>query len=279
MDNSQKKSQRYKARIASEFASLLLLVTVIICLFVVLQSISNGYVEFAGVSLFRVVTGSMEPTIPIDAVLVVRNTEIENIHMDDIVCFRSTNPGSGGMIITHRVVAVYDTPDGVRCLRTKGDNNLSVDVNPITQHQLIGRVIWHTGAGSKMAEIISFLTGRYGFLACIVLPVLLVAIWVFRDASKNLKKEIKAVNERLEQQDAQNANKTTTALTDQEYLEMYKRLEDEVRKEMEQHAQPCQVGNADTEGNIAQAVDEHDDPLAAALSDETAPVEQTGDCG
>ena len=276
MDKSHKKSQRYKARIASGFATLLLLVTVIICLSVVLQSISNGYVEFAGRSLFRVVTGSMEPTIPIDALLVVHKTEIETVRVDDIVCFRSTNPGSGGMIVTHRVVAVYDTPDGVRCLRTKGDNNLSVDITPVTQQYLIGRVIWHTGDGSKMAGIISFLSGQYGFLACIVLPVLLVAVWVFRDASKNLKKEIKAVQERLEQQDMQNRAKTASAMTDEEYLEMYQRIENEVRKEMEQHAQASQAGNAGTEDNSAQLVDKDCDPLAAALSDETTSVQGEG---
>ena len=276
MDKSQEKPHRYKARIASGFTTLLLLVAVVICLFVVLQSISNGYVEFAGMSLFRVVTGSMEPTIPVDAVLVVRNTQIDAICNDDIVCFRSTNPGSGGMIVTHRVVAVYDTPDGVRCLRTKGDNNLSVDINPVTQHNLIGRVIWHTGDGNKMAGIISFLSGEYGFLACIVLPVLLVAVWVFRDAAKNLKKEITTVQERLERENMQNRTETATAMTDEEYLEMYQRIEDEVRKEIEQHAQPSQAGNASIEGNFAQTVDKDDDSLAAAPSDETMPVEREG---
>ena len=247
MDKAQKKLQRYKVRIASGFTTLLLLVAVIICLFVVLQSISNGYVKFGGMSLFRVVTGSMEPKIPIGSLLVVRETDIETIRTDDIVCFRSTNPGSGGMIITHRVVAVYDTPDGVRCLRTKGDSNLTVDMNPVTQRYLIGRVTWHTGDGSKMAKIVSFLSGEFGFLACVVLPVLLVAVWVFRDASKNLKKEIKVVQERLEREDMQNPTDTDTAMTEEEYLAMYQRIENEVRKEMEQHAQPSQAGDAGTE--------------------------------
>lgn len=266
---TQKKSSSRKARMISGFTTLLLLVTAVGCLYIVLQSASKGYVQFAGHSLFRVVTGSMEPTIPVDALLVVHDTEIEDVQPDDVVCFRSTNPGSSGMIVTHRVVSVYDTPDGVRCLRTKGDNNLSVDMNPVTQQYLIGRVIWHTGDGSTMATIISFLSNSYGFLACIILPVLLVAVWVFRGATRNLKKEMAAVQERLERQDMLSQVESTPVMTEEEYREMYQSIENELREEMEQHARSRQAGNAATQDGSAQPVGESEDAVAAASSPET----------
>lgn len=251
-----KKTPHYKMRILSGFTTLVLLVAVVGCLFVVLQSISQGYVRFFGHSLFRVVTGSMEPTIPIGSILVAQETPIEEIAVDDFVCFRSTNPGSGGMIVTHRVVGVYDTPDGVRCLRTKGDGNLSVDVNPVTEGYLIGRVIWHTGDGSTMAGIIQFITGEYGFLACIILPVLLIAVWIFRDAAKNLRKEIRQVEEALDRK----AKPEKPAMTAEEYQEMELRLREEVRKEMERDAQAhsaddtTSVGSSDgVDGNAPSA--------------------------
>ena len=231
-----KKPQHFKVRILSGFTTLLLLVAVVVCLVIMLQSMSQGYVQLFGHSLFRVVTGSMEPTIPIGSILVSQDVPIEEIEKDDVVCFRSTNPGSGGMIVTHRVVGVYDTPDGIRCLRTKGDNNLSVDINPVTQHYLIGRIIWHTGDGSTMAGIIQFITGEYGFLACIVLPVLLVAVWIFRDAAKNLKKEIRQVEKRLEK-DAKTNRNNHGGMTPEEYAQMTLRVREEVRKEMERDAQ------------------------------------------
>lgn len=258
----------------SGFTTLLLLVAVVACLYVVLQSMTKGYVQFAGHSLFRVVTGSMEPTIPVGAVLVVRDAEIAEIQPDDIVCFQSTNPGNRGMIVTHRVVSVYDSPDGVRCLRTKGDNNLSVDINPVTQPYLIGRVIWHSGDGSKMAEIISFLSNGYGFLACIILPVLLVAVWIFRDAAKNLKKEIAAAQERLEEQEQQAQPVAAPVMTEEEYRELYQSIENELREEMEQNARPSQTDGSVAENITAQPVDEGGDPLAAAPSVETVVVEE-----
>lgn len=237
MATSQKKRHRYKARIISGFTTLVLLVAVVMCLFVVIQSMSHGYVRMGGYSLFRVVTGSMEPTIPIGTVLLAQETPIEEVETDDVVCFRSTNPGSEGMIVTHRVVGVYDTPDGIRCLRTKGDHNPSMDIDPVTQDNLIGLVIRHTGDGNKMAGIINFLTGDFGFLACIVLPVLLVAVWIFRDASKNLKKEIENVEAHLEEQEKKKKANEAAAMTEAEYQQLYEQIKNEVRKEMEQDAQ------------------------------------------
>lgn len=252
MATSRKKRHRYKARIISGFTTLFLLVAVVLCLFVVVQSMSHGYVRVGGYSLFRVVTGSMEPSIPIGTVLLAQEIPIAEVERNDVVCFRSTNPGSEGMIVTHRVMKVYDTPDGIRCLMTKGDNNRSMDRNPVTQANLIGLVIRHTGEGNKMAGIINFLTGDFGFLACIVLPVLLVAVWIFRDASKNLKKEIENVEARLEEQEkAKKTNETaaataasTEAMTEEEYQQLYEQIKDEVRKEMEQDA-PSDAGDQD----------------------------------
>ena len=128
---------------------------------------------------------------------------------------------------------VYDTPDGVRCLRTKGDANLSVDANPVTETSLIGRVIWRTGDGSAMARFVEFITGEFGFLACIVLPVLLIAVWIFGDAAKNLRKEMQQVEEALDRK----AAPKKPAMTAEEYQAMVLRLREEVRKEMEQDAQ------------------------------------------
>ena len=241
MATSQKKRHRYKARIVSGFATLFLLMAVVLCLYVVVQSMSHGYVRVGGYSLFRVVTGSMEPTIPVGTILLAQETPIEEVAADDIVCFRSTNPGSEGMIVTHRVIKVYDTPDGTRCLMTKGDHNPSMDIDPVTQTNLIGLVIRHTGEENKMAGLINFLTGDFGFLACIVLPVLLVAVWIFRDASKNLKKEIENVEARLDEQEKAKRAHAVAApaegMTADEYQQLYEQIKDEVRKEMEQDAQ------------------------------------------
>lgn len=268
MEKSQKKPRHYRRRIISGFTTLLLLVAVVGCLYIVLQSMSTGYVQLGGHSLFRVMTGSMEPTISTGAILLAQETPIEDIKEEDIVCFRSRNPGSEGLIVTHRVVRVYDTPEGVRSLQTKGDASV-VDATPVTDTNLIGRVIWYTGDENGMEQIIQFLSGDFGFVACIVLPVLLIAVWIFRDASRNLRKEIKNVEAQLDEQEEKRRTGQAATMTEQEYNALYEKVKNEVRKEMEQHEQGTAVD--------PQPVETAGEALPAAPSDETAPVAESGE--
>lgn len=261
MEKSKKKPHHYRKRIVSGCTTLFLLAAVVCFMYIVLQSISNGYVKCGKSSLFRVVTGSMEPTIPTGAILRSKQIDIESVKKGDIICFRSTNPGSEGVIITHRVVGIYTKPDNTLCLQTKGDNketNPTVDINPVTKENLIGRVVWHTGDGSVMANIINFLTDGIGFLVCIVL-VLLVAVWVFRDAAKNLRKEIVEAEAKLEQQEKQKQQQLQQiqqeqppAMSEEEIQKLREQIEEELRKEMEQNAQACDADDANAQTDSAE---------------------------
>ena len=78
-----------KDKIANGVASLVLVIAVVLCITVIAQVLSTGYVTIFGRSLFRVVTGSMEPTIPTGALLVSHQTDIASIRMGDIICFQT----------------------------------------------------------------------------------------------------------------------------------------------------------------------------------------------
>ena len=69
---------------------------------------SQGYVQFFGNSLFRVVTGSMEPTISTGALMITREVDINTIALNDIVCFRTQEAAIWGKIVTHRVVEILE---------------------------------------------------------------------------------------------------------------------------------------------------------------------------
>lgn len=237
MENQEGVPACRKLRLASVFTTLLLLLAVVICLFVVVQSLSKGYVNIGGVSVFRVVTGSMEPTIPVGALLLSQSEDIDQVQEGDIVCFRSKEAGMLGSVITHRVVGVYAAPDGQPLLQTQGDANLSADIHYVTADNLIGRVVWYTGDGSTMAAIFTFLTSEFGFLACIVLPVMLVSMWILRDAARSIKKEIAAVEKRLEEtQEDTEKDEDPATLSEEEYAALYQQIANEVRKELEQDA-------------------------------------------
>lgn len=229
---------RLTLRMVSGFTTLVLIVTIALCLFFTLQSLSVGYVSCFGTSVFRVVTGSMEPEIPVGALLVAQKTDIDDIRERDIVCYRSGRSQLGGAIITHRVVGIYRDPNGALVLQTKGDANPAADIEVVTEGQLIGRVKTYTGSGSAMAKVIEFLTGDVGFLACILLPVLLIAGFIFRDAVRSMKKAIADAKKQLDEEE-----QPKVALSEQEYAQLYKQVEEEMRKEMAGHVEQPESGD------------------------------------
>lgn len=224
--------------------TVLLILAVALCLYVVVQVLSNGYANIGGFMMFRVVTGSMEPEIPVGALLVTQEVDIATIQLRDIVCFRSQDTQIWGRIVTHRVVGILEGTGGSILLETKGDANVVMDTYLVTQDNLVGKVIWHTGDGSVLANVFSFFTNQVGFLGLIVFPCLLLAGLILRDSVNSIRAEMREALELLEQPDSQDSlpdpNDPLGGLTPEEYeqiyreiyMEMYERIRAELIEEL-----------------------------------------------
>lgn len=247
------KTKKKSKAVASVASSILLILAVAVCLFVAFQVTTGGYVSFGGYSMFRVVTGSMEPTLPIGSILLCKEERIEAIQTDDIVCFRSREGGRLGQVVTHRVRAVLQDDSGTVYLETKGDANLSPDGSFVRQDNLIGRVVWHTGEGSSIQSVVSFITGKIGFLACIVVPILLLSGFMLRDNVKNIQKELQKAMDELIVAEACEAHSEFAegGITQEEYQEMYERIRAELMEELKQN-EANQASGSGSEPNEEQ---------------------------
>ena len=88
-----------------------------------------------GCGVAVVLSGSMEPTIRIDDLIIV--TEQEDYRENDIVAYQS-----GSMVVVHRIIEVE--PDTVI---TQGDANNAPDA-PVRKEMIKGKVVhWIPGAG------------------------------------------------------------------------------------------------------------------------------------
>lgn len=230
----------------SMLVTVLLVLSVLLCLYVVIQVLSQGYVNIGGFVLFRVVTGSMEPTIPVGALLVTQQVDIETLAVGDIICFRTQEAEIWGKIVTHRVVDILQNADGSLLLETKGDANLVADGFFVNSGNLVGKVIWHTGEHNVMATIFSFFTNKIGFLACIVFPCLLLASFILRDCVKNIRSELSDMMDELAQAPeeasggAEPANMQALAgeddVTEEEQEQMRARIRAELLEELKNGA-------------------------------------------
>ena len=217
-----------KVTLMNLIVNLFLVTAVVFCIVVVAQTMSKGYVNIGGISFFRVVTGSMEPTIKEGALIVNKAVDIEDVEVGDIICFRSQDSYMLGQSITHRVIEIKEGKDGTRYLETRGDANTASDGHYVTSSNLIGEVIFYTKEGNVLADILSFITSKMGFMACIVFPVLLIAGFIMRDSVKNIHKEL----ELLEQEQKK-----------EEYDAMVERLKKEILEEVKQSVEQEQSEN------------------------------------
>lgn len=222
-------------------SSVILAAAVSVCLIVSVQVMSRGYVSIGGCSMFRVVTGSMEPTLPLGTVLISQKTDIAKIQQGDIVCYRTRVAEINGSIVTHRVVSVQTDKNGTIYLETRGDANLSSDPYYVDSTNLVGRVIWFSGKESAFTNMLSFLSGKTGFLICIVFPVLLIAGLILQNAVRNLRRDLAIVKYELtHEQTEKNAEQEAgtallpgyTMLTYADYEEIYESLRKELLEEL-----------------------------------------------
>jgi len=129
----------------------------------------NGMPKVFGVATAIVVSGSMEPEIKINDLVIVK--EQDSYEVRDVVTYRD----STGDYVTHRVVRVIQTEDGKRYV-TQGDANSAIDSEEgVPQSAVVGKVVRVArGAGN----FISFLQSPAGLFTVIAVGVV---IWGLTD--------------------------------------------------------------------------------------------------
>jgi len=149
--------------------------------------IPNDSVGVFGFKFFLVAnTGSMEPDLKANDLIIIKNFDFDSIAVGDYIAFQAvgtvdTKPIN--LVITHAVIAIIELNDE-KSLVTKGINANGYDAKPVTAsganntHKYIGK---YSSKSSSLGTIISFLTSPLGILcvavdaACIVLGLVMLA--------------------------------------------------------------------------------------------------------
>ena len=151
------------------FLSVLIIVAAVLVLCVVVFTKQGEAPNILGYTALRITTGSMEPSYPVDTMIVVKQTDPSQIKEDDVISFYSEDPALDGAVNTHRVVSVEKTEDGWR-YTTKGDANNTVDAYDVESQYLIGKVVFSSLMLGKAARLVSN--------PLVFIPVILVPLGV-----------------------------------------------------------------------------------------------------
>lgn len=112
--------------------------TVVVALVVVLAVLLAG-VRVLGLTPYTVLSGSMEPTYPVGAIIYVSKVDPTELEVGDPLTYRLT----GDTIATHRIVEVLNPGTAELAFRTKGDANEHPDGSPVEASRVIGKPLFH----------------------------------------------------------------------------------------------------------------------------------------
>ena len=146
---AKKKAKKDKGRMAAVICRLLGCIILIVVIGALLPITLPHYM---GYEIFNVVSGSMEPDIPVGSIIYVKPVEPETIEKNDVIAFKT-----GGTIVTHRVVGNHQV-EGY--MTTKGDANKQEDLGEVLYANIIGKVVRHVPYLGQLMWILSSNVGK-----------------------------------------------------------------------------------------------------------------------
>lgn len=151
----------------------------ILIFFILLNIFSMNNKSLFGFRIYRVISGSMQPSLQIGDVIIVKKSN--NYSERDIITY-----SNGLTTITHRIIAINNDE-----VITKGDAN-EVDDKPINKEQIVGKFFFRISNFSLFSMILSKNVIYLIMIFLLVLIFLLVIgdriIRNFRYQSNNVKK-------------------------------------------------------------------------------------------
>ena len=141
-----------------------------------LKILHKDYSNIIGYSMFEVVTGSMEPTLNVGDLIIIKKEN--NYKVNDIITYRSDDD-----FITHRIVRIDE-----KYFYTRGDANNSDD-NKIVDSQIIGKSVFIIKNGGIWRKVL--LTPKV-FITIIIMLILFSLCFSY--IPKNRRKKFKSMD-------------------------------------------------------------------------------------
>lgn len=236
IEETKAKETKEESKTISKVVNVFLGLSIVLCVVIVFQVIVYGYVSFFGYSSFRIVSGSMEPTICVGSISISKQVDISSVEVDDVIVFTSKEASMYGEFITHRVIEIMTEGEEIY-LKTQGDANSVADAYYVDSENFFGEVVYYTGENNLATIIFEILTNPIGFFSVVALPCFLVVSLILSDCMKKIRIELKKVDEIEESKNV--------IFTKEEYEELKLKILQELLEEMKTSA-------IESEENIAE---------------------------
>ena len=143
------------AKVLNIIGTAIIIIVIAVCLSLIVP-------KAFGVTSYTVLTGSMEPEVPVGSVVYAKAAEPAQLETGDIIVFYD---GRNEIPVTHRVVENQASEGQII---TKGDANESADIAPIPYPNVIGKVVLHIPFLGRFVSPLGTMLGKLAALAVIL---------------------------------------------------------------------------------------------------------------
>lgn len=140
---------------------------------------------------FVVLSGSMEPNIHVNDVVITKKKDNKELKEGDVITFLSSDSRFYGVTVTHRIKETYyDSASNKYTFKTKGDNNNTEDLALVEGSRILGKVIFKI---PFIGYIQSFLATKGGWIIVVLIPCLSIISYDILKIIKMVDKKTKLI--------------------------------------------------------------------------------------
>lgn len=151
---------------------------------VVTQKVSGNSIAIGGIRIFNVISGSMEPDYEKGDILVVKQTDPEQLKVGQVIVYCGKEGQVDGKIVTHKIVRI-EKHNGEKIFYTKGISNMIEDPE-VKADQIYGVVKY------KMI-VLSFINklmyNIYFFYFILIIPTGIIIFLEIKNIREKMREE------------------------------------------------------------------------------------------
>ena len=180
--NKRKEKEKIVKRII-EIIAIILIYNIIL---IIISSINGKDFSILGYKAYIVNTNSMEPTIEVGDIVIIKKVKAEKLNQGDVITFTRE-----GEVITHRITKI-ETEEKSTQYVTKGDNNNTEDTLKIKYEDIIGKEILTIPQLGKAMQLLDS-------KIILLIIILIILIWAFIRIQKKEKLENRREKKKIEE--------------------------------------------------------------------------------
>lgn len=157
---------------STKFKKIWNYITTVLVILTILLAVALAGVRVIGLQPYAVLSGSMEPTYHVGALIYVKSVDYKTLKVGDPITFML----SEDTIATHRIVEVEPDEEDSTVIRyrTKGDANTDIDGALVHYKNVIGKPVFTIPVLGYIADYIQNPPGTYIAISLGALLLLLV---------------------------------------------------------------------------------------------------------